>query len=91
MIVDDVPVIDPARRDVARRFINLVDVLYDRGIKLVASAAAEPEGLYRASSGEEAFAFRRTASRLTEMRSAEYLAAATRAAAAVPAEGPDEA
>ncbi|MBN9023723.1 MAG: AFG1 family ATPase [Rhizobiales bacterium] len=91
VIVDDVPVIDPARRDVARRFINLVDVLYDRGIKLVASAAAEPEGLYRASSGEEAFAFRRTASRLTEMRSAEYLAAATRAAAAVPAEGPDEA
>lgn len=75
IIVDDIPVIDAGRRDVARRFINLVDVLYDHGVKLVASAAAEPDALYRAMSGEEAFAFRRTASRLTEMRSAAYLAA----------------
>jgi cell division protein ZapE len=80
VVVDDIPVIEPARRDVARRFINLVDVFYDHGVKLVASAAAEPGALYDASSGEEAFAFRRTASRLTEMRSAAYLAAARRAA-----------
>jgi cell division protein ZapE len=80
VIVDDIPVIEPARRDVARRFINLVDVLYDHGVKLAASAAAEPEALYRAASGEEAFAFRRTASRLTEMRSEAYLAAARRGA-----------
>ena len=75
VVIDDIPVIAPARRDVARRFVNLVDVFYDRGIKLVASAAAEPEALYRAPSGEAAFAFRRTASRLAEMRSAAYLAA----------------
>lgn len=83
VIIDDIPVIASARRDVARRFINLVDVFYDRGIKLVASAAAEPEALYQGRSGEEAFAFRRTASRLTEMRSAAYLAAARGGATAL--------
>jgi cell division protein ZapE len=75
VVLDDVPVIADGRRDVARRFINLIDVLYDHGVKLAASAAAEPEALYRAPTGEEAFAFRRTASRLTEMRSSAYLAA----------------
>jgi cell division protein ZapE len=78
VIVDDIPVIADGRRDVARRFINLIDILYDNGVKLVASAAAEPDGLYRAPTGEEAFAFRRTASRLTEMRSEAYLAAPRR-------------
>ena len=76
VIVDDIPVIADGRRDVARRFINLIDVFYNRGVKLVASAAAEPEALYIAPNGEEAFAFRRTVSRLTEMRSEAYLAAA---------------
>jgi len=78
VFLDDIPVIADGRRDVARRFINFIDVLYDAGVKLVASAAAEPDGLYRASTGEEAFAFRRTASRLTEMRSEAYLAAPRR-------------
>jgi cell division protein ZapE len=76
VILDDIPVIADGRRDVARRFINLIDVLYDHGVKLAASAAAEPDGIYGAPTGEEAFAFRRTASRLIEMRSEAYLAAA---------------
>ncbi len=75
VIVDDIPVIPPERRDIARRFINLVDVFYDRGVKLAVSAAAEPDGLYTAPNGQEAFAFRRTVSRLMEMRSEAYLAA----------------
>jgi cell division protein ZapE len=74
ILVDDVPVLDERRRNEARRFIHLVDALYDRGIRLVASAAAPPDGIYRAETGQEAFEFARTASRLTEMASVEYLA-----------------
>jgi cell division protein ZapE len=74
LVLDDVPVIEPARRDVAKRFITLVDSLYDRGVKLVVSAAAEPPALYPATEGREGFEFQRTASRLIEMRSEDYLA-----------------
>jgi cell division protein ZapE len=80
VIVDNIPVIDDDRRDVARRLILLIDTLYDHRVKLIASAAAEPGGLYRAAYGEEAHAFRRTVSRLMEMRSAAYLGEAHGAA-----------
>jgi cell division protein ZapE len=76
VIVDDVPRLRDDQRDAVRRFVNLVDTFYDNGIKLILSAAAEPADLYTAHEGEEAFAFRRTVSRLNEMRSESYLAAA---------------
>ncbi|WP_415072051.1 cell division protein ZapE [Hyphomicrobium sp.] len=72
VLIDDIPLLTPGRRDVARRFINLVDALYDNRICLIASAAAEPSGLY--PKGDGADLFERTASRLTEMRSEAYLA-----------------
>ena len=74
VMIDGIPVVRDEERDVARRFISLIDTLYDNRVKLVASAAAEPDALYGASSGAEAFAFQRTASRLVEMRSDAWLA-----------------
>lgn len=74
VVIDRIPVMDHARRNEARRFIFLIDALYDNAVKLVASADAEPAGLYRASEGIEAAEFKRTASRLIEMASRSYLA-----------------
>jgi cell division protein ZapE len=72
VIVAGVPVFDAAHEDEARRFIALVDEFYDRNVKLIVSAAAAPADLYR---GERLGAlFARTASRLTEMQSEQYLA-----------------
>ena len=70
--VSDVPALDGTRDDEARRFIALVDEFYDRGVKLLLSAAAAPDALY---TGERLrFEFERTRSRLAEMQTKDYLA-----------------
>ncbi len=74
VILDRVPVMTYDRRNAAKRFIILIDTLYDQNVKLIASAAAEGDALYRADQGFEAAEFKRTASRLVEMRSQAYLA-----------------
>ncbi|GIX31882.1 MAG: cell division protein ZapE [Porticoccaceae bacterium] len=76
VVLSGVPVLTAARDDAARRFVNLVDVLYDRGVKLILSAAAPVEALYRGT--RLAFEFERTQSRLLEMQSQAYLARAHR-------------
>jgi cell division protein ZapE len=73
LILDDIPRMGFERRNEAKRFIILVDALYETRVKLLASAEAEPQDLYGAETGREAFEFHRTASRLIEMRSEEYL------------------
>jgi len=73
VIVDHIPVMDYARRNEAKRFIILIDTFYDNAVKLLASARAQPGELYTATEGYEANEFKRTASRLIEMRSQAYL------------------
>ena len=74
IFLDVVPVMDNTNRNEAKRFINLIDTLYDSKTKLVISAQAEPTELYRSSTGTEGFEFDRTASRLFEMRSDAWMA-----------------
>ncbi len=71
VLIDGIPCLSPDNFDEARRLITLVDALYEHRVKLYASAAAMPDDLYR--SGESAKLFERTASRLEEMQSEEYL------------------
>ncbi len=77
LFIDHIPIMTPDKRNAAKRFVTLVDAIYDRRTKLVCSADGEPDELYRA--GDGAFEFERTASRLVEMRSAAYLGADRRA------------
>jgi len=72
VILVGIPKMTRAMRNEAARFVTLIDALYEHRVKLLAAADAEPSALYRA--GDGSFEFARTASRLEEMRSAEYLA-----------------
>jgi cell division protein ZapE len=78
VIIANVPVLHDTADNAARRFISVIDEFYDRGVNVILSAAAQPTQLYK---GEKLkFEFQRTASRLAEMQSKEYLARAHRAA-----------
>lgn len=80
VFVTEIPVLSPMDRNAARRFITLVDALYENRTRLICTAAAPAAQLYVAppQSGDEAFAFDRTVSRLMEMQSEEYLTSSAR-------------
>ena len=82
IFIENVPVMDEAMRNEAKRFINLIDVLYDTRTQVFVSAAAAPEDLYNSNRGAEGFEFARTASRLFEMQSADYRGASRAAGGA---------
>jgi cell division protein ZapE len=71
VFLDGLPRLGPERRNEAKRFVTLIDALYEAGAKLVVLAESEPETLYPA--GDGSFEFERTVSRLQEMRSATYV------------------
>ena len=71
LFLEAVPTLGPERRQEAKRFVTLIDALYEAGTRLVVTAAAEPEVLY--PTGDGAFEFERTVSRLREMSSASWL------------------
>jgi cell division protein ZapE len=73
ILIDDIPRISVKNRDHAKRFINLIDALYDNRVKLYATATHRVRDLYEGGEGHEAFEFARTESRLIEMRSEGYL------------------
>jgi cell division protein ZapE len=72
VILVGIPLMGPENRNEAARFVTLIDALYEHKVKLLAAADAQPQELY--VHGDGAFEFERTASRLLEMQSAEYLA-----------------
>jgi cell division protein ZapE len=74
IMVDRIPVMNYNERNAAKRFITLIDTLYDNAVKLMASASVDPLLLYLATEGHEANEFKRTSSRLIEMSSESYLA-----------------
>lgn len=67
LVLEDIPILSPANFDAAKRFVTLIDALYEAKVRLIASAAAAPEDLYQSGAGS--FEFERTASRLREMQS----------------------
>jgi cell division protein ZapE len=77
IILSDIPILSPTRRNEAKRLIKLIDILYDKRVRLVVSAEAEPDKLWQGRDGAEALEFARTTSRLIEMRSDAYWNEAT--------------
>jgi cell division protein ZapE len=73
VFVENIPDLGPEKRNETKRFIILIDALYDASVRLFASAVAMPEALLTEKKGTEGFEFDRTVSRLFEMRSADYL------------------
>jgi cell division protein ZapE len=71
VIIVGIPRMGPEKRNEAKRFVTLIDALYENNVKLLCSAAAPPDELYDA--GDGSFEFQRTASRLMEMQSEDYL------------------
>ena len=71
VLISDIPIMDVLQDDAARRFVNMVDEFYDLHVNLIVLAAASPENLYTGK--KLAFEFERTASRLREMQSSEYI------------------
>lgn len=71
VFIDDIPQLGPENRNEAKRFVTFIDALYEANCMLICSAAADPDALYPA--GDGVFEFARTASRLHEMRSHDYL------------------
>lgn len=74
VFLDGIPRLVADRRNEARRFITAIDVFYERNVRLIASAEKGPDEIYGGETGAETFEFARTASRLHEMASREYLA-----------------
>lgn len=74
LILDGVPKLTPAQRNEAKRFVTLIDILYEQNRRLIVGADAAPEELY--TEGDGTFAFERTVSRLMEMQSRDYIEAA---------------
>ncbi len=70
LVLDDIPQMSRARNNEAKRFVTLIDALYEAKVQLIASAETDPDHLYKSGAG--AFEFERTASRLTEMQSADW-------------------
>jgi cell division protein ZapE len=75
VFIEHIPQLGPEKRNEAKRFINLVDALYDHHVRVFASAASAPEEILLERKGTEGFEFDRTVSRLFEMRSPDYLEA----------------
>ncbi|MEE9272234.1 MAG: cell division protein ZapE [Robiginitomaculum sp.] len=76
LILENVPILSPDKRNEAKRFVTLIDALYESRTKLILSAASAPGNLYQ--NGDGRFEFARTASRLMEMQSVDYLGASHR-------------
>jgi cell division protein ZapE len=71
VVISNIPLMNDNQNDKCKRFINMIDEFYDRNVNLLASAESQPEALYSGKQLE--FEFRRTASRLQEMRSHDYM------------------